>query len=395
MFKFEIVKIDLQETGSFAPKNCTSDFSTPAHFQQLPFWASFKSLHGWKSLRFNVNATMPENADISLQFTLSVLVRSFKKIFSIAYIPMGPDCIIDILNGSKNSIMSNEDISVSVKNLHLQLCSELADALKPFLPSNILCVRMDPPIDFNTPEERSSFVINQGKLQKASTDIQPPDTAVLDITQTQDDLLANMKSKWRYNIKLSERKGVMIERCGSESIDIFYDLFKETAARDSIATHAKSYYKSLLELSEGLENKNDSKVILYIAFDSSNDQKRGEPLAGIIVLHVKGGESIYLYGASSNKKRNLMPAYLLQWTAIVDAKEFGCKTYDFYGISPTDDENHPMHGLWRFKTGFGGKNIHRLGSVDVPMSWLYYVYIKIEKFRAWYYKSFKKKITNR
>jgi len=385
MFKFEIVKIDSQ--------NCNNDFSTPTHFQQLPLWASFKSLHGWKSLKFNVKASLSENSDNAVKFTVSVLLRSFKKVFTIAYIPMGPDCIIDTFASINNT-------EISTKNLHLQICSEMAEALKIFLPSNTFCVRMDPPIEFNTPEERSSFNVKQKKLRKASTDIQPPDTAVLDITQTEDVLLSNMKSKWRYNLKLANRKGVSIERYGSENIDVFYNLFKETAARDNIATHAKSYYESLLKLSESQkkdchQNNIASKVVLYIALAPSENSQKKEPLAGIIVLHVKNGESVYLYGASSNRKRNLMPAYLLQWTAIKDAKEFGCKTYDFYGIPPTDDKNHPMHGLWRFKTGFGGKNIHRLGSVDVPMSWFYYVYIQLENLRAWYYKSFKKKFSNR
>ncbi|HZK19204.1 MAG TPA: peptidoglycan bridge formation glycyltransferase FemA/FemB family protein, partial [Treponemataceae bacterium] len=180
----------------------------------------------------------------------------------------------------------------------------------------------------------------------------------------------------------------------SEHIDYFYDLFKETAERDRIATHSKSYYKSLLELSENKTandiNKKDVQVRLYVAHAPLENGDAGEALAAIIVLFAKGGQAVYLYGASSNKKRNLMPAYLLQWTAIQDAKQFDCISYDFYGIPPTNNKDHPMHGLWRFKTGFGGKNIHRLGSIDLPLSRWYYIYIKLEKIRTWYYKVFKK-----
>ena len=91
-----------------------------------------------------------------------------------------------------------------------------------------------------------------------------------------------------------------------------------------------------------------------------------------------------------------MPAYLLQWTAIQDAKEYGCLTYDFYGMPPTDDENHPMHGLYLFKTGFGGKNTHRPGSFDAILNKNdYRLYAAVENLRAFYYKVIVKKLHGR
>ncbi|MGL4987163.1 MAG: lipid II:glycine glycyltransferase FemX, partial [Treponemataceae bacterium] len=101
-------------------------------------------------------------------------------------------------------------------------------------------------------------------------------------------------------------------------------------------------------------------------------------------------EAVYLYGASSNEKRNLMPAYLLQWVAIKDAKESGCIQYDFYGIPPTDDINHPMHGLYRFKTGFGGRIVHRVGSFDIPFSIFYLPFRLAESLRSFWFKKIKK-----
>jgi lipid II:glycine glycyltransferase (peptidoglycan interpeptide bridge formation enzyme) len=101
------------------------------------------------------------------------------------------------------------------------------------------------------------------------------------------------------------------------------------------------------------------KLCLYIASHDSDN------LAAIIVLFY-GKDATYLYGASSNNKRNLMAPYALQWKAIQDAKEMGCQYYDLFGIPPNDDPNHPMAGLYRFKTGFGGKIVHRPGSWDYP-----------------------------
>ena len=90
-----------------------------------------------------------------------------------------------------------------------------------------------------------------------------------------------------------------------------------------------------------------------------------------------------------------MPAYLVQWTAIKDAKAFGSKIYDFYGMPPTDDENHPMHGLYLFKTGFGGAHVHRPGSFDIPLSSLYSFYTLAENARAFWNKKILKKIRGR
>ena len=86
----------------------------------------------------------------------------------------------------------------------------------------------------------------------------------------------------------------------------------------------------------------------------------------------RGREAVYLYGASSDLKRNLMASYVLQLKAIEDAKAYGCINYDLFGIPPNDDPSHPMAGLYRFKTGFGGTIIHRAGSWDYPCRPLIY-----------------------
>lgn len=177
----------------------------------------------------------------------------------------------------------------------------------------------------------------------------------------------------------------------SEKIDKFYELTKETNARDGNSSHSKSYYYDLLKTSaEKLSKNQDVPVVsLYIA------EHEGDEIAAIITLFSKT-ESIYLYGASSNKKRNLMPNHLLQWTAIQDAKAYGSLYYDMYGMPPEGkNESHPMHGLYMFKSNFGGKNIHRTGSWDVPLKFIYYFYSFAEKIRAWWFKKIVKKFKGR
>ena len=172
----------------------------------------------------------------------------------------------------------------------------------------------------------------------------------------------------------------------STKIDDFYKLYRITSERDGISIHPKRYYQDLMERSAS--QKDAPLVTLYIA-------RHGEDCLGAIITLFTKKEGVYLYGASSNVKRNFMPNFLLQWTAMKDAKEYGSSFYDLYGMPPTDDENHPMHGLYLFKTGFGGKNVHRVGSYDVRLSALYGLCTKLESFRAWWHKKFLKKIRGR
>jgi lipid II:glycine glycyltransferase (peptidoglycan interpeptide bridge formation enzyme) len=118
----------------------------------------------------------------------------------------------------------------------------------------------------------------------------------------------------------------------------------------------------------------------------------GEALAAIITVHY-GKEATYLYGASSDERRNLMPAYALQWAAIRAAREAGCSTYDFYGIPPVDDPGHAMSGLYRFKTGFGGEIRHYPGGWDHVLRPVVYEAFRVaERARLFWHKSVRKRL---
>ena len=354
-------------------------------FLQTEFWARFKGAHGWKPLFFTVGAddALSPVADYGAcgdnTETLTVLVRSFSvkvKRFSLAYIPMAPEFL---------------PAGQELEPYYLRL-QRLASALKPFLPRNTLFVRFDPPIDFTNIDARKAAqndirrVQGLSKICKSTVDIQPPDTVLLALDKSEEDLLAAMKSKWRYNIRLAAKKGVEVSRHYASDSDFdecfthFYDLFQQTSERDGVSFHGRDYYLDLLRRSASA-----SVITLYLA------KHENDYLAGIITLFCER-EAVYLYGASGNIKRNFMPAYLLQWTAIQDAKKYGCPVYDFYGMPPTDDENHPMHGLYLFKTGFGGTIVHRPGSFDIPLKPLSYrLYTAAERLRAWFFKKVRKK----
>jgi lipid II:glycine glycyltransferase (peptidoglycan interpeptide bridge formation enzyme) len=415
-------------------------------FLQTPFWADFKSHHGWKELFFNAeadmtessvgtkagstttsgsasseNALLSENKYVHTSFFVSILVRSFGKgpvRFSLAYIPMQltvpgirnavPSSKAESGNDEgKNNIETNfaciqNNTLFDKIDVFTALHTEFASAIKQYLPVNTLCVRYDPPYDFSECEDRDFFVnsvksyvfAERKNLAKTDVDIQPPDTVLLDITKSEEDMLAAMRNKWRYNVHYAEKHGVTVKayHAGDDgfdkALDTFYALDEATSRRDGNAIHAKSYYKDLIELSAKEKVTDAPLVTLYMA---SNE---GDDIAAIITLFSKR-EAVYLFGASGNVKRNLMPAYLLQWTAIRDAKAYGSPVYDFYGMPPTADEHHPMYGLYLFKTGFGGQIVHRAGSFDVPVSGMYKLYTKAEKIRAFYHKKIVKKLRGR
>ena len=291
------------------------------------------------------------------------------------------------------------------KDKYTLLLNKIALQLKEFIPSNTICVRFDPPVDFTNLQQRddfaSSFNQNAKKLncniKKSPTAVQPPDTTILDLTKSEDELMTGMKNKWRYNVRLAAKKGVEVkcftqnQEGFSEAFEEFFKLFEITSKRDGVNFHGKDYYIDLLTKSAEYQktDKNSPLVKLYIA------KHENDYLAGIITLFCER-EAVYLYGASGNVKRNLMAAYLLQWTAIQDAKKYGCPCYDFYGMPPTNDENHPMHGLYLFKTGFGGAIIHRPGSYDAILNnHNYNLYIKAEKLRAFWFRKVVKKLKGR
>lgn len=429
------MEIESQLTMFDITINKINESKTPNQgtFLQTPFWCEFKSRHDWKYNRFDVKMTLSQqyikenfeeeceksrlgNADWTKTFEISVLNRYFAKgFFSIAYIPLMPslpfECtsnqlIDETLDSQEDAVFTQEIVTAETQAIEFaHMLKELATALRPYLPTNTIAIRFDPDVVFYTIEDRDLFnfglktvsYADKLHLKKNTVDIQPPDSTLVDLTLSTDDILAKMHQKWRYNIRLSERKGVIVKRYLGDDKDIaakidkFYELTKETNARDGNSSHAKSYYLDLITSSakEAGDGKDVPVVSLYIA------EHEGEEIASIMTLFSKD-EAIYLYGASSNKKRNLMPNHLLQWTAMQDAKNYGSKIYDMYGMPPEGkDENHPMHGLYMFKANFGGQNIHRTGSWDLSLKFVYKIYSFVEKIRAFWYKKVIKKLKHR
>ena len=311
-------------------------------FLQSNLWTLFKGSFGWEPYSFHFEGKL-----------VNALLRHYGKVFSLVYIPYAP--------------------------IEQERLEEVSAYLKTLLPKSCVFIRWDLPWYV---KEEGEWTDAPKSFRRATMDIQPPSSVILNISRPFDEILKGMKERARRNIKVAEKKGVVVTCHGAEKLDVWYDLYKETSERDRITVHPKVYYQKLFELAS---NQKRLDVRLYMA---SVD---GDEIAGIITLF-DGVEATYLYGASASRKRETQPNYALQWRAIQDAKTAGCLEYDFFGISPTDDPKHPMAGLYQFKTGWGGAIIHRPGCWDYPCRPILYPGARLyESVRKWYYKKFKKK----
>ena len=168
----------------------------------------------------------------------------------------------------------------------------------------------------------------------------------------------------RYNIRLATKKGVVIKEGTKEDLKDFHDIMIETGERDNFIIRSLSYFEKMYD---ELAPKHLKVLMAYY---------EDKPIAGIIPI-MYGNKTWYLYGASSNKHRNLMPNYLLQWTMIKEAIKNGSDIYDFRGVSGVVDESHPQYGLYRFKKGFNAEFTEFIGEIYIPYKPLVYKLYKL------------------
>jgi lipid II:glycine glycyltransferase (peptidoglycan interpeptide bridge formation enzyme) len=198
------------------------------------------------------------------------------------------------------------------------------------------------------------------ELDTNTDTIQPPRTILIDLRPSLDDILAGMKQKTRYNIRLAEKKGVTVRQGTEKDIPAFYWLMQTTGERDSFGIHQPTYYGAAHQIFV------PEQATLLIA------EYEGRPLAGAMVF-AWGKTAAYFYGASSDEERQRMPTYAVQWAAIRWAKARGCQVYDMWGIPDAVEEEleasftERTDGLWpvyRFKRGFGGEIKRTVGAAD-------------------------------
>lgn len=259
-----------------------------------------------------------ENGNIIAAMLMLIKKLPHSKV-TFVYAPRGPVCDVYDINLVNRIIKEAEPVIKKHKGYVL---------------------KFDPQVLFDERLEemyRKAGYKTSGKNPNKDEVIQPLYDGVLHIDgKSEEELMKSFAEKTRYNIRLSGRKGVTVRYSREkEDLDTFYDLYKTTTIRDNIGCRDKEYFERMLD------SYDENHLRIYIA------EHDGDKLSAAIATNY-GGELYYVYGASSNEKRNLMPNYAMQMEMIRWGIETGCKTYNFGGILNLD----PQNGLYKFKTGF-------------------------------------------
>ncbi len=304
-----------------------------AHVLQTGEWGELKSAFGWEAVRV-------VNGNVGAQ----ILFRKLPLGFTIAYVPKLP--------------FRDQRLAISE-----EFWKEIEDVCKKY---HAIFLKVEPDIwDDEHIFHPSSFILSK-------QNIQPPRTIIIDIRGSEEDILARMKQKCRYNIRLAERKGVTIHAW--DDLDSFYKMIQITGGRDGFSVHSLEYYRRAYDLfyPSGMCE------LLVAEFEK-------KPLAALMVF-ARGKRAWYIYGASNDEQRNRMPTYLLQWEAMRWARSKGAVEYDLWGV-PDEDEatleaqfekrSDGLWGVYRFKRGFGGELKRAAQAMDrVYSPLIYWAYLR-------------------
>lgn len=303
------------------------------HFLQSDAWARVRAAGGWRTLRLEV--VEAAGASAVPVAGIQVLVRH-TPIGRFAYAPRGPVC---------------DPSHPAWPMLVAGLRARLRGAIQ---------LRVEPPWD-DRPTARA--VLTDAGFREAEP-VQPPSSVVLDLTASEERLLAGMAQKCRYNVRLAERRGVEVFEGGPGDLATFEELMAQTAARHGLGSRRAGYYEAVAQAFGPAAR-------LYGA-------RYADQVVAMILVIRFGRSATYLYGASSGEHAEHMPNHALQWCAIVEARRAGCSTYDFWGapdalgrqaaaggdLAAVPEASGGLWGVWRFKRGFGGTVTRTVGAWD-------------------------------
>jgi len=300
-------------------------------------WGQLKATTGWEPAVIVVGDDTIRAGALILRRTLPFLGRS------LLYAPRGP-----VLDWSQPELLD-------------ELLGEVREHSR-----GAVALKIDPCV----PADRTDVVelLRARGFRFTGTDdpdlggTQPRYVMKTDLTPEPEALLASFHPKWRYNIRLAERKGVTVREGTREDLPVFYELLLVTAERDGFRVRRREYFEHLYDL---LVPAGMAK--LFVA------EYEGAMIAGAILFRM-GDTAVYVYGASGNEQRNLMPNHLLQWTMMLWARRQGCQVYDFRGVAREVDGEPVGHldGLNRFKRGFAAQYMEYIGEWDLVLSPIWY-----------------------
>lgn len=293
-----------------------------AFFHQSVNWSQVKS--NWKRellLSFDEQGN-PVGSMLILIRTLPLFG------YTMFYAPRGPVC--DYHNKAVLKDLTDQALTLAKQYRACELCID-----PPILEEDDEAIEILCSLGYSFEAHKPDFASVQLRATIVLNDIKG---------KTEEEVLASFKQKTRYNIRVAVKNGVeCICSKDDKNLDDFYRLYQITGKRDDFLIRQKEYYRRLLDCM-GQDAR------LYVCY--YNEQA----VSAAIAIHY-ANRTYYLFGASDNQYRNVMPNYLMQWSMIQWALENGSDTYDFMGIPVSEEEDVAMAGVYRFKRGFNGDKV--------------------------------------
>jgi lipid II:glycine glycyltransferase (peptidoglycan interpeptide bridge formation enzyme) len=356
------------------PLNLTTDENTwdefclanGGNFLQSWGWSQFQEAAGAEVFRVRLDA--PEGEGEGQETIAQFLILGLS-------LPFGMKC----LSVPRGPIVSGAD-PLTTKGRFEACLGAVREAMRR---QGAVFARLEPPQDATatpiTDVDMKFWGLRRGVNR------QPECTAIVDLTRSEEEILAGMKQKTRYNIRIAEKHGVTVSDAAyanahllKHDVDVFWRLMSETTDRDGFHSHPRDYFEKMVDVLNPRRHKGGMLAVRLVF--AMHD---GEAVAA--GLFAEYGDTVtYLHGASMAAKRQVMAPYALHWGVMRDAKARGFKKYDLWGVAPNDeDTKHPWFGITRFKMGFGGARVSYLGTWELPQSSLMYrLYSLSQKLRG-------------
>jgi peptidoglycan pentaglycine glycine transferase (the first glycine) len=350
------------------------------HILQTWEWGKVKSQFGWQpnylywfqdqgQIELIINRPLDKRKTIQLVAAALVLHRKitvggFSHRMSVMYVPKGP--MLDWTN-----VPIRQRVLMDLKQF-AQKYSAIFIKIDPDVEIGIGFPSINGLLESPAGDMLSKDLL-AGGWQFSDEQIQFRNTVMIDLQPSEEELLANMKQKTRYNVNLAMRKGVIIRTGKITDLNMLYRMYAETSLRDGFVIRNERYYQEVWNIFMSYQKPVSYEQPVAEALIAEVD---GDPVAGVIVFRF-AGKAWYLYGMSTLMHREKMPNYLLQWEAIKRSKVENCTVYDLWGAPDEFVESDPLWGVYRFKEGLGG-TVHRyIGAWDLPINrMLYRLYSK-------------------
>ncbi len=343
-----------------------------AHLLQSYEWGQLKARYGWQTLYLvwlaggqgpRVAEDVQALADLQPSQVLAAALVLRKKVLSRGFAAR-----LCILYSPKGPLLRWQDAGLRGRVLDdLQVFARRQAAIFFKFDPDVVLGRGLPGTESDQPDQLGLTIERELAARGwrySDEQIQFRNTVMLDVDLPDEDLLARMKQKTRYNVRLGQKKGLNLRIAQEQDWPMLYRMYAETSVRDGFVIRDQAYYQTAWKI---FEHSSSALIV----------EGEGQALAAVYLYHF-AGRAYYIYGMSRDAQREKMPNYLLQFEAMRWARERGCRVYDLWGAPDVFDERDSLWGVFRFKEGLGGQVRRTLGAWDyAPNPFWYLAYTRV------------------